>query len=101
VAVKHAVQSPDGRIWTITVSRFRTLSPLALGQGLFSSRRWVGARSDDAAPVRAVWSADRRDAGLVADELAESLLKGYEWESPAGAEFVEKSEPPGQSDLDG
>ena len=77
---KHVVRSPDGRVWTITVSRFR---------GLVSSRPWIRARSGD---VTALWRADRRDAHLVAAELAELLGSGYDWESPAGAEFVGRTE---------
>ena len=94
---RRVIESPDGRVWTITVSRFRSLRPGAVARGAFSSRRWVRARSED---VRAVWFADRRDAGLVADELVQSLATGYEWESPAGAEFVERREPPALRDLD-
>jgi hypothetical protein len=74
--------------------------PVALARSLFSSRRWIEARSNDLSPIVALWSADRRDARHVADELAESLLSGYEWESPAGAELVEMTEPPGLRDLD-
>jgi hypothetical protein len=134
------VRSPDGRVWTITVSRFRAPKlrqsdfephddgdwfwivldhaygivvwfvvpvliaiaelPVAFVRGVFSSRRWIEARSDDLSPIVALWSADRRDSRLVADELTESLAGGYEWESPAGAEFVEMTEPPGLRDLD-
>ena len=137
---KHTVRSPDGRVWTITVSRFRAPKwresdsqphddadwfllilewayaivvwfvvpflvalvelPVAAVRSLFSSRRWIEARSNDLSPIVALWSADRRDARHVADELAESLLSGYEWESPAGAEFVEMTEPPGLRDRD-
>jgi hypothetical protein len=80
VGRKHVVRSPDGRVWTITVSR--------LG-GLFSSRPSIRARSGD---VTAQWRADRRDARHVAAELAELLASGYDWESPAGAEFVGRTE---------
>ena len=136
---KHVVRSPDGRVWTISVSRFRAPKlrqsdyepladdnlvlafeylyavvvwfvipvaiaivelPVTLVRSLFSSRRWVEARSDDLHPVVALWVADRRDAANVADELARSLLTGYEWSSPAGSELVEMSEPPGLRDLD-
>ena len=137
---KHVVRSPDGRVWTITVSRFRAPKwresdyepdpdsdwfflileyayaivvwfvvpvlvalvelPVAFARSLFSSRRWIEARSNDLSPIVALWSADRRDARQVADELAESLTTGYEWASPAGAEFVQMTEPPGLPDLD-
>jgi hypothetical protein len=139
VGRKHAVRSPDGRMWTISVSRFRAPKlrrsdfepsqdadwfflvleyaygilvwfvipiliaivelPVVFVRSLFSSRRWIEARSNDLHPVVALWTADRRDAGLVANELAEALLTGYDWPSPAGSEFVEMSQPPGQEDL--
>ena len=86
---KHAVRSPDGRVWTISVSRFRARTPGGLARGLVSPHRWVLARAED---VTATWAADRRDAHLVADELASLLAHGYEWESPAGAEFVGRTE---------
>lgn len=87
----HVVRSPDGRIWAISISRFRRRSPAGLARGLVSQRRWVRARSPD---VTATWAADRRDARLVAAELAELLTQGYDWESPAGAEFLGRTEPP-------
>jgi hypothetical protein len=140
---KHVVRSPDGRVWTISASRFRAPKwrdshydphvddgtfdwflvpftwawavivwfvvpalialvalPVALLRSLFTSRRWIEARSNDVSPIVAVWVADRRDARLVADELADLLETGYEWRSPAGAEFVEMTEPPGLRDRD-
>jgi hypothetical protein len=87
---KRVVQSPDGRVWAISVSRFRRRGPVGLARGLVSQRRWVRARCAD---VTATWRADRRDARLVADELAALLSQGYDWESPAGAEFVGRTEP--------
>jgi hypothetical protein len=95
---KHVIQSPDGRIWAISVSRFRRRGPVGLARGLVSHRRWVRASCAD---VTATWKADRRDARLVADELADLLTQGYEWESPAGAEFVGRSEPPPEGSSSG
>ena len=68
-------------------------------RSLFSSRRWIESRSNDLDPIVALWTADRRDAELVANELADSLLTGYEWPSPTGSEFVEMTKPPGLDDL--
>jgi hypothetical protein len=143
VGRKRVVRSPDGRVWTISVSRFRAPKlrqsdyephqdadwfldwvlvileyayaivvwyvvpvlvalvelPIVFVRSLFSSRRWIEAKSNDLHPIVAVWTADRRDASLVADELADSLETGYQWPSPAGSEFVEMSEPPALEDL--
>jgi hypothetical protein len=73
--------------------------PVAVVRSLFSRRRWIDARSDDASPITILWSADREVAAGVADELAARLGRGYEDLTPEGAELVEMSEPPGARDL--
>lgn len=47
-----------------------------------------------------IWKSRRDDAGRVADHVAAKLAEGYDGLTPAGAEFVFMTKPPGLDDLD-
>jgi hypothetical protein len=139
VASKRAVRSPDGRIWQVSVGRFRPPRfrqsdyepdadepllavveyawaivvwfvvpvlralvelPVQFARAIFSSRRWIEARSDDLVAITILWSASRAEAEQAADEIAVRLGRGYEDLTPPTAEFAEMSEPPGLRDRD-
>ena len=74
--------------------------PVAFVRGLFSTRRWIEARSDDLVAITILWSADRDDAEHAADDITTRLARGYDDLTPPDAELVEMSEPPGLRDLD-
>ena len=47
-------------VWfVVPVLRALVELPVAFAQGLFSTRRWIEARSDDLVAITILWSADR------------------------------------------
>lgn len=72
---------------------------MAFVRGLFSTRRWIEARSDDLVPITILWSASREEAESATDEITLRLGRGYDDLKLPNAELVEMSEPPGLNDL--
>jgi hypothetical protein len=133
---KRRVRSPDGREWTIRISRVRLppwphstyepeddgilgylvgaplfwlilplvlvliQMPAAAVRPLFSPVRWVEADSVWPSELKMIWKSRKDDAGRVAAHVAAKLAEGYDGLTPAGAEFVFMTKPPGLDDLD-
>lgn len=88
-------------VWfVVPVLRALVELPVELVRALFSSRRWIEARSDDLVAITILWSATRKDAERAADEITARLVRGYEDLTPPGARLVEMSEPPALRDRD-
>jgi hypothetical protein len=73
--------------------------PVQFVRALFSTRRWIEARSDDLVAITILWSAAREEAESAADEITIRLGRGYDDLKLPNAELVEMSEPPGLRDL--
>ena len=72
--------------------------PIALGQSLFSSTRWVEAAIREPSEIVMVWRTDRDHAPGAAQYLARKLPRGYENLEPEGAQFESMTQPSGMSD---
>ena len=72
--------------------------PLAVSRSFFSSTRWVEATCQGPSEIVIVWETEREHADEVADHVARTLPLGYERLTPAHAELVSMTEPPGLDD---
>jgi hypothetical protein len=87
-------------VWfAVPVLRALIELPVQFVRALFSTRRWIEARSDDLVAITILWSADRTEAEQAADEVTARLERGYDDLAVPNADLVEMSEPPGLRDL--
>jgi hypothetical protein len=73
--------------------------PVAAIRPLFSDTRWVEASSVSEGDMKLVWETSKEHAEGVAEHVAQTLPRGYEDLTPATAELIHVTRPPGLGDL--
>jgi hypothetical protein len=99
MAFEYLVLAP--LFWLILpLLRVIALLPIAAVRSVFSSTRWIEAVCRNPGEIKIVWRTHKSSATRVADDIADRLSRGYENLTPAEAEFVSMTEPPGLEDRD-
>jgi hypothetical protein len=83
----------------LPLARMLVELPVAMLGSVGSDSRWIEARTTWPAENTILWRVDRECAAAAADHIATHLRAGYENLTPASAEIVAMTPPPGLKDL--